>query len=350
MLAFPPGWSGTAPTDGFGTTTFFNDLHFHYGYFIRAAAVLAMYDSQFVANYGDMVEHLIRTIAADYDDKPKTPNGDDQAVYPAYRFFDPYSGSSNAAGGQQYSDGTNQESSSEAINAWYGMLLWAQVTKNTKMLDRAAYMYASEIDAARRYEFCEDAVTDNEFALISNTFSQLYDVTNQLALFFPQYDNPDTGKKEFFAREAQHSINWLPFGGGSLYLSLNSAYAAMNYQGMVNQPPGSDPYPDPVVPPYGDDWQFYIDLIWMYRSISNPTEAQTKVDAVLFPNPGDTPPPADRGPLPLPDISWITATASPFSTPGSHPAEHGPAQPGRGLHLPVECGLFGRREYKLLGF
>jgi hypothetical protein len=298
MLAFPPGLSGATPTPGFGTTTYLNDLHFHYGYFIRAAAVLAMYDPNFVANYGAMVEHLIRSIAADYDDKPKNPNGDDQAVYPAYRFFDPYTGSSSAAGAQQYSDGTNQESSSEAINAWYGMLLWAQVTKNNQMLDRAAYMYASEIDAARRYEFCEDAVTDNEFPLLSNTFSQLYDDSNQLALFFAQYKaNPTDASPTLYAREAQHAINWLPFGGGSLYLSLNRAYAAMNYQGMINQPPGTAPYPDPVTPPYGDDWKWYIDLIWMYRSISNPAEAQQKVDAVLFPNPGATQP----TPPPLPD-------------------------------------------------
>ncbi len=72
MLAFPPGYdAGTKTvTEGFGTTTYLNDLHFHYGYFIRAAAVLATYDPVFVANYGDMVDHLIRCIAAGYDDKP----------------------------------------------------------------------------------------------------------------------------------------------------------------------------------------------------------------------------------------------------------------------------------------
>ena len=169
------------------------------------------------------------------------------------------------------------------------MLLWAQVTKNPKMLARAAYMYASEADVARRYEMSEDAVTDpggNQFALISNTFSQLYDDSNQLALFFPQYSG------NLFAREAQHIINWLPFGGGSLYLTVNPAYAALNYQGLVNQPPGTNPYPNPIAPGgYGEDWKFYIDLIWMYRSISNPAEAQTKVEAVLFPGGGNSPNP-----------------------------------------------------------
>jgi endoglucanase Acf2 len=159
------------------------------------------------------------------------------------------------------------------------MLLWAQVTKNVKMLAQAAYMYASETDVARRYEMGEDAVTDpsgNQFALISNTFCQLYDDSNQLALFFAQCPG------NLFAREAQHAINWLPFGGGSLYLTVNATYAGMNYQGMVNQPPGSNPYPNPITPPYGDDWKFYIDLIWMYRSIINPGEPKPRWRRCFF--------------------------------------------------------------------
>ena len=163
------------------------------------------------------------------------------------------------------------------------MLLWAKVTNNADMLARAAYMYASETDAVRRYVFCEDAVVNSQFALISNTFSQLYDDSNQLALFFAQYKaNPSDPAATLYAREAQHIINWLPYGGGSLYLAMNRAYAGLNYQGLVNQPPGTNPYPDPVTPPYGDNWQWYIDLIWMYRAISNPQEAQTKADADII--------------------------------------------------------------------
>ncbi len=256
MFPFPPG----VPADGFGVVTFMNDMHFHYGYFIRAAAVYAKYNPSFITQYGKMVEHLIRSIAADYNDQPN--GASDTAVYPPYRFFDPYAGSSSAAGAQQYGDGMNQESSSEGVNAWYGMLLWAKVTNNATMLARAAYMYASETDVARRYVFCEDAVNNGQFALASNTFSNLYDDSNQLTLFF-------TATPGTFAREPQHVINWLPFGGGALYLNVNKPYAGLNYTALVNQPPG------------GDTFTTYSDLIWMYRAISNPGEAQTKANDII---------------------------------------------------------------------
>jgi endoglucanase Acf2 len=255
MFPFPPGVSA----DGFGVVIFLNDMHFHYGYFIRAAAVYAKYNPSFITQYGKIVEHLIRSIAADYNDQPN--GAPDDAVYPPYRFFDPYAGSSSASGAQQYGDGMNQESSSEAVNAWYGMLLWAKVTNNATMLARAAYMYASETDVARRYVFCEDAVTSGQFALASNTFSNLYDDSNQLTLFF-------TATPGIFAREPQHVINWLPFGGGALYLNVNKPYAGLNYTALVNQPPG------------GDTFTTYSDLIWMYRAISNPAEAQTKANDI----------------------------------------------------------------------
>ncbi len=282
FFAYDPNWNTLFPLpgDGFGVVSFLNDMHFHYGYFIRAAAVYAKYNPGFIAQYGNMVEHLIRSIAADYDDQPGT--APDNAVYPPYRNFDLYAGSSSASGAQQYSDGMNQESSSEAINAWYAMLLWAKVTNNAPLLARAAYLYASETDAARRYLFCEEAVQSGRFALLSNTFSNLYDVSNQLALFFAQYKvNSSDPSPTLYAREAQHIINWLPFGGGSLYLAANPAYAGLNYQGMVNQPPGTDPFPIPITPPYGGNWQFYQDLIWMYRAISNPPEARTQADAII---------------------------------------------------------------------
>lgn len=269
-FAYDPNWNTMFPftppnSDGFGVISFLNDMHFHYGYFIRAAAVYAKYNPTFITQYGKMVEHLIRSIAADYNDQPN--GAPDNAVYPPYRFFDPYAGSSAASGVQQYGDGMNQESSSEGVNAWYGMLLWAKVTNNANMLARAAYMYASETDAARRYVFSEDAVTHGQFALGSNTFSNLYDDSNQLTVFF-------TATPGVYARESQHIINWLPFGGGALYLTQNKSYAGLNYTALKNQPPLPGD-------PGGDTYKLYIDLIWMYRAISNPQEAQAKAKGII---------------------------------------------------------------------
>jgi hypothetical protein len=280
MLPFPPGVCSPPSNvgDGFYVARLLNDMHFHYGYFIRAAAVYAKYNPSFVTQYGTMVEHLIRNLAADYTDRPNSAT--DNAIYPPYRFFDPYLGSSSAAGGQQYSSGTNQESWSEAINAWYAMILWAQQTNNAGMLARAAYMYASETDCSRRYVFNEDAVTSGNFYLQSNMFCNIYDTSNSLANFFSAPGTPPLYPTPNFSREGNHAIEWLPFGGGALYLTLNqNKYQSMNYQALVNQAPAA------FEGGGGANFKVYNDLIYMYQAIFNPTQAQARVKAVITADP-----------------------------------------------------------------
>jgi len=71
-----------------------------------------------------MVELLIREIAS--------PDRNDP-LFPFLRNFDPYAGHSWASGNAQFADGNNQESSSEAMNAWYGIILWGELTGNRRL-------------------------------------------------------------------------------------------------------------------------------------------------------------------------------------------------------------------------
>ena len=58
----------------FGSDVNLNDHHFHYGYFIRAAAEVARVDPQWADQWGGMVKLLIRDIAASSrDDKMFAP-------------------------------------------------------------------------------------------------------------------------------------------------------------------------------------------------------------------------------------------------------------------------------------
>ena len=284
MMPYPPGVNtNTNPlteADGFFLARALNDMHFHLGYFIRAAFVYGKYNPSFVTEYGTMVEHLIRSLAGDYNDQANSAT--DTAVYPPYRFFDAYIGSSSAGGGQQYSSGENQESWSEAINAWYGMLLWAELTNNSSMSDRAAYMYASETDCSRRYVFNEDAVTSGNFYLDSKMFCNTFDTSNSLANFFQAPGTPANYSTPNFSREGNHALEFLPFGGGSLYLTLNqNGYQKMNYDALVNQPPakfegGTQGQAD---------FKIYNDLIYMYQASFDPAGAQQQVNAVITDDP-----------------------------------------------------------------
>ena len=127
-----------AQTKAFGSEDF-NDHHFHYGYFIYAASILGSYDSGFLKDYQKHVNLLVADIAS-YAPSEQFPVG---------RNYDPYAGHSWAAGLSPFSDGNNQESSSEAINAWNGVAMWAQLTNNTKLASSASWMLSNETATAQ---------------------------------------------------------------------------------------------------------------------------------------------------------------------------------------------------------
>jgi endoglucanase Acf2 len=49
--------------------------------------------------------------------------------------------------------GNNQESSSEAINAWASLILWGEIKGDTALRDLGLYLYTAEIDAINHYWF-----------------------------------------------------------------------------------------------------------------------------------------------------------------------------------------------------
>ncbi|WP_396269876.1 glycosyl hydrolase [Ideonella sp.] len=123
-----------------------NDHHFHYGYWIRAAAEVALRDPAWVAKerWGGMIDLLVADIAT-------TERGGSR--FPFVRNFDVYEGHSWASGVGLGPHGNNQESSSEAINAWIGLILWGEVTGNTALRDLGAYLYSTEVQAINHYWF-----------------------------------------------------------------------------------------------------------------------------------------------------------------------------------------------------
>lgn len=127
-----------------------NDQHFWFGYWIRSAAELALRERSWAdpQRWGSIIDLMVANIA----------NPDRELRYlPFLRNFDPYEGHSWANGLGGVGDagflGNNQESSSEALSAWAGLLLWAEVREDRQLRDLAAYLYATEWQAVEHYWF-----------------------------------------------------------------------------------------------------------------------------------------------------------------------------------------------------
>ncbi len=124
----------------YGTQTF-NDLHFHYGYFIRSLALVGMYDQAFLNNYAPMARAIVKS----YNNYDRTDTSE-----PFLRMFDVWEGHCNA-GGLSGSTGENQESSSEAVQSWTGMFLLGGVLGDQQMTAAGAMGYAMETASTNEY-------------------------------------------------------------------------------------------------------------------------------------------------------------------------------------------------------
>jgi len=126
----------------YGSDGELNDHHFHYGYFIKAAATVARFDPAWARNYAGMVRILIRDA-----------NGVDRndPTFPFLRHFDIYEGHSWASGHANASAGNNQESSSEAMNYDAAVALWGMATGNDTLRDAGLWMAATEMRTVEQY-------------------------------------------------------------------------------------------------------------------------------------------------------------------------------------------------------
>ena len=168
---------------------YYNDHHFHYGYHVYAAAALARRDPEWLAANRDNVDVLVRDIA--------NPSAADP-FFPVHRSLDWYLGHSNAAGLVIFR--RNQESTSEAVNAWYALALWGRVTERPELNLLGRLMTAQEIVAAQTYWQIEEGSPLYPEPFASNrTVGILYDSSAEYTTFFGQ-------NVEFI-----HAIQYLPF-------------------------------------------------------------------------------------------------------------------------------------------
>ncbi|MEU8257365.1 glycosyl hydrolase [Micromonospora inaquosa] len=235
----------------YGSDQELNDHHFHYGYYIAAAATLAKFDPTWAATsrYGGMVDLLIRD-ANNYRR--------DDTRFPYLRDFDIYAGHDWASGHGSFGSGNNQESSSEGMNFASALIQWGQTTGDTAVRDAGVFLYTTQAAAIQEYWF---DVSDQNFpsAFGHSTVGMVWGDGGAYATWFSAEP------------EMIQGINLLPVTGGHLYLGNNPAYVRTNYAELVRNNGGQ-----PTV------WQ---DILWQFQALGDGDAALANLRA----NPGYTP-------------------------------------------------------------
>ncbi|KAI1334565.1 glycoside hydrolase family 81 protein [Xylariaceae sp. FL0016] len=158
-LYYETAWGGLVSSSTYQTgnngadfgNTFYNDHHFHYGYFIYAAAVIGYLDSSWLTEDNvNFVNSLVRDIA--------NPSPKDK-YFPVSRNFDWYHGHSWAHGLYETLDGKDQESSSEDAMHAYAIKMWGKTIKDADMEARGNLMLSVMSRALNEYYLYQ---TDNK--------------------------------------------------------------------------------------------------------------------------------------------------------------------------------------------
>lgn len=227
----------------YGSDKELNDHHFHYGYFVVAAATLARFEPEWAADagYGSMVDELIAD--ANNFDRADTR-------YPYLRDFDIYAGHDWASGHGAFGAGNNQESSSEGQNFANGLIQWGTATGDTATRDAGIYLYATQTAAIQQYWFDKSGAMPDSFG--HSTAGMIWG---------------DGGTySTWFSAEAEmiQGINTLPITGGHLYLGLRPDDVVSNFAEMVDVNNGN-----PTV------WQ---DILWSYLALGDGPAALAALD------------------------------------------------------------------------
>ncbi|KAL4963801.1 glucan endo-1,3-beta-D-glucosidase [Aspergillus stella-maris] len=137
-LVYDNVWKGVVSSASYGGdsgadfgNTLYNDHHFHYGYFIHAAAIIGALDPSWIAANRDWVNMLVRDSGNAATNDP---------LFPFSRGFDWYHGHSWAKGLYESFDGKDQESSSEDMMYAYALKMWGKTIGDASMEARGNLM------------------------------------------------------------------------------------------------------------------------------------------------------------------------------------------------------------------
>ncbi|ONI91213.1 glycoside hydrolase [Saccharothrix sp. ALI-22-I] len=238
----------------YGTDAELNDHHFHYGYYVLAAAVLAQHDPAWASDsrYGGMVKLLVKD-ANNYDRA--------ETRFPFLRNFDAYAGHGWASGHAGFAHGNNEESSSEAMMFATAAVLFGQATGDTALRDAGIYLHTTQETTIGQYWFDKDnAVFPSSFG--HDTLGIVWGAGGSYSTWWTA--NP----------EEIHGINMLPITGGSLYHADYKADIIANVNELRANNGGTEV-----------EWK---DVITQFLAIADPAQALANYGGGLTPEDGDS--------------------------------------------------------------
>ncbi len=229
------------PTN-FGSSDELNDHHFHHGYFVYAAALVAHHDPAWAKRWAPFIELLIRD--------PANWDRADQR-FPFLRNMDVYAGHSWANGPALFAEGNNQEASSEDTNFSAAAILWGSAIGDPTIRDLGIFLYTQQVQAIEQYWFdVDDAV-----------FPPAFDHTTVAMVWGAggRYDTWWDNSPVYI-----HGINLLPNTGAALYFGRHPEYVKRNWGELVRRNRG-----EPL------SWR---DPLWMFLAYADPKRARELFD------------------------------------------------------------------------
>lgn len=236
---------------GHGQDGNINDHHFHWGYFIHAASFVEQFNPGWSAQWGDMINLLVRDAAtADRNDN----------LFPFLRNFSPYAGHCWANGFASFPQGNDQESTSESMQFNSSLIHWGEITGNDSIRDLGIYLYTTEQTAIEEYWF--------------DQYNRNFPPTQQYSLVSRVWGNSfDNGTFWTADIAASYGIELYPIHGGSLYLGQDTNYIHQLWNEMEQN---TGVLNNPVNP------NLWHDVYWEYLAFIDPQKAINLYDS--YPN------------------------------------------------------------------
>ncbi|RHZ59386.1 glucan endo-1,3-beta-D-glucosidase [Aspergillus thermomutatus] len=159
-LVYDNVWKGVVSSASYGSgdlgadfgNTLYNDHHFHYGYFIHAAAIIGSMDPQWLQTSKDWINMLVRDAGNSAGNDP---------LFPFSRGFDWFHGHSWAKGLFESFDGKDEESTSEDAMFAYALKMWGKTIGDASMEARGNLMLGILRRSLRNY-FLMDSNNKNQ--------------------------------------------------------------------------------------------------------------------------------------------------------------------------------------------